>query len=148
MDEKTLKRFMKHVKYEENCWIWTGGKINGYGAFKFQKKTWRASRLIYTNCFGTIEEGLEICHAPLICHNRACVNPDHLSGETRAINQSHRIIDGTDNRGEKHINSKLTAEQVLEIRASDKKQCELAKDFNISYITISNIIARRIWKHI
>ena len=76
---------------------------------------WIASRLIYTHCFGTIEEGLDICHAPLICHNPSCVNPDHLSAETRAINHSHKILDGTYNRGEKNGRSKLTAEQVLEM---------------------------------
>ena len=148
MDEDTLERFMKYVKVEEKCWIWSGGKIRGYGAFKFQNKTWKASRLIYTHCFGDIEEGLEICHAPLICHNRACVNPDHLSAETRAINQSHRNLDGTDNRGEKCFRAKLTEKQVLQIRASDKTQKELAIDFNISYVTINKIILRRTWKHI
>ena len=148
MDEKTLKRFMKFVKYEKDCWIWTGGKDKGYGQFSFQKKVWRASRLIYTHCFGDIEEGLVICHAPLICHNRACVNPEHLSAETEKTNYSHRIIDGTDAHGEKNGNSKLTAEQVLEIRASDKTQKELAIEFNVSQPVINYIIARKNWKHI
>ena len=149
MDEETLERFMKFVKVEGDCWIWTGCKTNnGYGKFSVQDKMWLASRLIYTHCFGDIEEGLDICHAPLICHDRACVNPDHLSAETKKTNESHKLLDGTDNRGEKHGNSKLTAEQVLEIRASDKTQRDLAKEFNVCQITISKIILRRRWKHI
>ena len=149
MDEETLERFMKFVKVEGDCWIWTGGKTkNGYGLFRIQNKSWRANRLIYTHCFGTIEEDLDICHAPLICHNRACVNPNHLSAETREINCSHKLIDGTDARGEKNINAKLTADQVLEIRASDKTQIELSKEFNVSYALINKIITRQIWKHI
>ena len=148
MDEETLERFMKYVKYEGECWIWTGSKKNGYGRFGFQNKTWKASRLIYMHYFGTIEEGLVICHAPLICHNPSCVNPDHLSAETQKTNCSHKLLDGTDARGEKHGSSKLTAEQVLEIRASDKTRHELAEDFNISVPAIYKIITRKIWKHI
>lgn len=54
--------------------------------------------------------------------------------------------------GEKHPMSKLTEEDVIEIRRIIKnkeiKQCELAIRYNVKDSIISNIKKRKIWKHI
>lgn len=53
--------------------------------------------------------------------------------------------------GEKNPNAKLTKMDVLVIRQFydlDEKPVILAKQFNTSRSNISNIVARRTWKHI
>jgi len=56
-----------------------------------------------------------------------------------------------DYHGEKNPNAKLNERHVCKIRTSYEKgwtPTELAKVFGVSKSNISNIVARRIWKHI
>ena len=71
--------------------------------------------------------------------NKKCVNPMHLQEMTEA----------------KHLslhNSKLTEQQVLEIRADwatgKYTQKQLAKKYDVCQQLISQIVNRKIWKHI
>lgn len=60
-------------------------------------------------------------------------------------------INSGKNSGERGPNSKLTNEQVIQIRLQASlgiKQKTLALQFNVSEKLISNIILRRTWKHI
>jgi hypothetical protein len=87
------------------------------------------------------------------CHNcgkgnLGCINPHHLRWDTRTGNQAERVIHGTDNRGERHGRSKLSWEQVREIRkmqgilSGDK----VAAKFNVKPTIIYNIWQGRKWK--
>jgi DNA-binding XRE family transcriptional regulator len=59
------------------------------------------------------------------------------------------IRDGTRIQGEKHHCAKLTASQVLEIRArATESQYELAEEYGIGRQAIFKIITRRTWQHI
>lgn len=100
----------------------------------------------------------EITHggAPTSTHEAAhecgnghlgCVNPNHLSWKTRKQNQEDRVKHGTSNRGERSYRSKLTIEQVREIRSlcGVKKNSELAIVFGVSSKTISKIHCRKVW---
>ena len=54
-------------------------------------------------------------------------------------------------RGESHGGAKLTEEKVIEIRrrhGDGEAVKALAAEFGVSSSTVSNIIARRIWKHV
>ena len=55
-------------------------------------------------------------------------------------------------KGEKHINAKLTENQVLEIRklypTGNYTQRQLARLFNVNQQTIYQIINRKIWNHL
>lgn len=51
-------------------------------------------------------------------------------------------------RGTSNANAKLTAAQVLEIRASNEPIVVLMKRYNIARSTITNIQKRYTWKHI
>lgn len=51
-------------------------------------------------------------------------------------------------KGEKHINAKLTKNDILEIRSSGKLGSELAKIYGVDKSTVSLIKRRKTWKHI
>ena len=62
------------------------------------------------------------------------------------------IKDSKHSKGEDVNGSKLTPEEVIEIRIlwelKEYKQVELAKMFNVSPRTISDVVTRKQWKHI
>ena len=84
------QRFWAKVNKTDTCWLWTAVVThNGYGKF-FIGKTPEgkpilayAHRWIYEQVHGPVAKGLTIDH---LCHNRACVNVDHLEPVTQAEN--------------------------------------------------------------
>ena len=148
MDEETINRFEKYIDKSGECWLWTGycNKL-GYGQFKFEGKTWRSHRFSYFLANG------ELPAPPLVvrhkCRSRNCVNPEHLESGTYSENELDKVRDGTDDRGEKSVNAKLTKEQVLDIRSrSNQLLKELATEFGVSIQHIWDIKNRKRWKHI
>lgn len=136
-------RFLYYVDKQDSCWIWIGLKNkHGYGKLYFKKNTAaRSHRVSYELFKGPIEEGLFVCHT---CDIPACVNPDHLWLGTHQENMLDMIDKGRQS-------SKLTPTQVFEIRKLKENGYSLAKIrelFNINSATLSNILARRIWKHV
>ncbi len=69
----------------------------------------------------------------------------NLRWATAQGNQKDRIVHGTSNRGERHGNSKLTRDAVLAIRKSDLTQRQLARDFGVSFQTISSVVSGKTW---
>jgi hypothetical protein len=136
-------RFMAYVEKTDTCWIWKGPKNRGgYGKLCFKdKKTAIASRVSYELFNGPIEEKMYICH---LCDVPSCVNPGHLWVGSHMEN----MMDMTEK--DRH-HSVLLPMDVFEIRRL--WQCgvtndSLCKRFNITSGHVSNIINRRIWKHI
>lgn len=95
----------------------------------------------------------ECCHGP---RGRNCHHLNNLSWGTKSKNSLDRKRDGTDNRGEprrgsKNGGSKLTEQNVLNIRAkytAGETQSKIAKDFEIVRSTVSVIVNRKSWKHV
>jgi hypothetical protein len=82
------ERFWKNVDKSGSCWEWTAGKNSyGYGWFWVNGGNMGAHRFSYEQSKGSIPEGLLVDH---ICHNRACVNPDHLRLVTDKQNVENR----------------------------------------------------------
>jgi hypothetical protein len=146
LTEKDKERFWSKVD-KGSCWIWTACcNKNGYGQIKINCKRYLSHRISWFLAGNTIPEGHLIRHK---CRNRNCVNPEHLETGTQADNEADKIRDGTDCRGEKCYNAKLTSTQVLDIRArAEGKHIELAKEYGVSRPTIHSIIARKTWKHL
>jgi len=69
--------------------MWTAGKnIGGYGSFTAFGRPASAHRYSYETNVGPIPDKHDIDH---ICHNRACVNPDHLRATTRKQNIENQL---------------------------------------------------------
>jgi len=81
MAKRTVEeRFWEKVEKTGTCWNWTAGKMNGYGRFAVSAgDIQQAHRVSYEFSNGLIPDGLYIDH---ICHNHACVNPQHLRAVT------------------------------------------------------------------
>lgn len=64
-------------------------------------------------------------------------------------NQADRVRHGTHCRGSQHPQSKLTEEDVAEIRRlGDQRHAALAKRFGVQRNTISRILQRKSWTHV
>lgn len=91
--------------------------------------------------------GMYACHGTL---GSTVDSLENLTWGTPRQNQLDRLRDGTDSLGEKNGFSKLTEQQVVEIRANIRglPYTEFAKKFNVSKSTITNVANRYTWKHI
>jgi hypothetical protein len=72
-----------------------------------------------------------------------------LEWSTGQDNEKHAHRTGLKTgRGSQNSNAKLTAADVLEIRASEETPAELAKRKGVARSTISNILAEKTWTHL
>ena len=145
------ERFEAKFTKSDGCWEWEAGKFQGgYGSIKIAGRQHQAHRVAYQLYVGEIPEGMCVCHR---CDNPSCVNPAHLFLGTKSDNM--RDCENKGRRahpsGEKHGRSKLTEEQVIEIRArrsEGARNIDLAKEFGVSRPTISHIVCYSEWKSI
>lgn len=135
MDDEQFERFMKHVEITDECWNWTGFKDRGYGKFYLHQKDYRAHRLMYIHCYGTIDDNLVVRHK---CRGK-CVNPEHLELGTHQDNSNDMLRDETC--------GKLTKQQVIEIRASNEHAVKLAIRYKVNRTHIYDIKRGKYWKN-
>lgn len=74
----------------------------------------------------------------------------NLRYATQQENELDKVQHGTDSRGERNSEAKVSAKDVLEIRSlrGVKTQQELANIYGIDQTTISLIQLKKLWKHI
>lgn len=109
-------------------------------------------RLILETFVGPCPPGMQCCHSP--DRNPKNNRLDNLRWDTPKANSEDAVRDGTiiACRGQTNGNSKLTNEQVWEIRrlyATGKwQQRPLAKKFKVSQTLVGMIVRREVWWHI
>jgi len=173
---KQERNFWKKVDKSggaDACWLWTAGRSRGgYGQFKIESRDALAHRVAWTLANGQIphdgsHHGICVCHDCPDGDNPSCCNPAHLFLGTNAENMRDRNIKGRQAKGETHgfrlhparrprgerVNTtKLTAEQVIEIRAiyakGELSYAKISKLFGVHSSTIGHIIHLKIWTHI
>ena len=141
MNEGQMKAWLEtHYDLSGSCWVWKGYKNErGYGVVGWKGKTEQVHRLYWLLSGRTIPDEMHLCHAPVICHNTSCFNPEHLRVDTRSANALDKHADGT------MTHAKLTEEQVREIRLDTRTQKTIAADYNVTTATISDIKRGRRW---
>lgn len=132
------------------CWPWLGRRYgDGYGEFRLSSgHRIAAHRFAWEIANGRpVPPGLYVCHR---CDNPPCVNPDHLFAGTPAENEADKIAKGRKERnaGEQNGNVRLTAADVLELRAAvaeGASYTRVSKRFGIHRKTAARICAGDLW---
>lgn len=146
--------FIKKVISEssKSCVIWPFSTCRlGYGRTSFRGKDERAHRAVLEIVKPLDSaQGLHAAHEPIICHDKLCINPNHLRWATPKQNSDDRKLDKTVPIGENHWKSKLKVSDVQEITGllpyfSDQK---IAERFPVKYTTITAIRSGKTWSHI
>lgn len=145
-----LLRIEDNTAYEPNtgCWLWLAGtSAQGYGRIFHDGKPRLVHRLVYENKFGEIPHGLDALHH---CDNPLCINPDHIFIGTQRDNNLDRDRKGRTPKGENHYRAKFDSLQIKVIRSIGKSITgrSLAKYFNCAESTISEVLSKRLWKHL
>lgn len=125
----------------DDCLLWPYNKTgDGYPVLRYKGRVKKGHRLLCAAAHGEqpSAERREVAHG---CGNPACVNPRHLRWATPKENQADKIAHGTTNRGERQWGSKLTAKDVLEIRALKGKVSRgvIAKRYGVGRPAIDKI---------
>ena len=110
------------------------------------KKNFYAHRLVAKHFILNDKLLKEVNH---IDGNKQNNNYSNLEWCTTQENTKHAINNGlSDAKGENHGNSKLTSENIIDIRGSKLSPKELALKYNVCFQTISDIRLKKRWKHI
>lgn len=71
------------------CWVWQKHRNSlGYGTTSWRGRPWQTTRLVLAATKGAFDPDLDVCHS---CHNRPCVNPDHIRADEHQAN----LMDGS-----------------------------------------------------
>lgn len=134
-----------HPVLGTRCWTWVGATDSaGAGLLRVARSNKRASRIAFQIAFGDFNEKMLVCHE---CDNPSCCNPNHLwlgsqLDNMRDCSNKGRISNHKRPSGETHKSSKLSAEQVIAIRAEYVRGSGqlLALRFGVTRTTIMNIV--------
>lgn len=159
---KTAEQIRSEIKakseldHKTGCWNWTASiGSTGYGNFYYgiigPKSHWKggtAPKASYEAFKGKRPDGLVVRH---ICHNRACVNPDHLVAGTYKENAQDAIKAGRNSRGESRPAAKLTAKDIpiiKELLRIGIPQRIIGALYGVSQGPVHNIKHKGGWRHI
>lgn len=104
-----------------------------------------AHRLVLDAFVGPAPAGCVCCHND---GNPGNANLNNLRWDTMKANSQDAIRHGSIARGERIGIAKLTADQVLEIRADKRPNTEISRHYGIDKGHVSHIKARHVWAHI
>lgn len=107
-----------------------------------------AHRVSWALQHGSLDPNADVLH---VCDNPPCVNPTHLFLGNQTLNNIDKQLKGRQVRGERNGSAKLTESDVIDIRTLRTfggRPTVIADAFGITQGVVSNICARRIWKHV
>lgn len=159
-DPLEIHRFLRFLDipdgYDEDvCWPFTGTLVHGYGQFIYDQNSRQAHRISYRMHCGGIPAGMSVLHDDTRCQTKSCCNPRHLRVGTHAENIREAIENGAElgpSRSVEGSNSKLTADEVREIRRRSRDEettyPDLAEEYDVSATTIYRCVSRRTYNDI
>lgn len=136
---------------KKNTWLKISETNGGYKQVNIGKVIWTIHRLLATLFIPNPDD------LPIVMHldnDRTNNSLNNLKWGTYSENQKHAYRSGKptsgafvkDYYGETHHSSKLTKEDVIEIRNSVLSQQKLADKYGVSRTNIRNILSNKIWK--
>jgi hypothetical protein len=138
------------LPFGEECILWPFSKReSGYGQIVWKYKRTTSHRVICEMYRGPAP--FEGAHAAHECGNRQCCNPSHIVWKTAKENAEDKEVHGTQLKGSKTYNAKLTESDVLEIRSEPSKLLSnriLAKKYGVCIQNICDIRNRKHWRHV
>ena len=146
---KHIERFWRHVTKlnDDECWEWQLGlSVTGYGKMKIRPKTMATHRFSFV--IHNLYSPEMVLHS---CDNRKCVNPKHLRAGNHIENMADMTARNRQATGMRHGFTKITDEQVLELRsmyAAGVKMKAIAIHFGINKGSVANIACGRCWRHL
>lgn len=141
---------LKSVTKLNGCIEWIGNKNNkGYGIMEVAGRTLACHRLAWELANNKkVPNNMCVCHS---CDNPPCINPAHLWIGTRADNHIDMVNKNRHAHG-KNSNSRLTEQQVLQIRSEYKgirgEYRRIAERLGVSRSVIEDVVQRKTWSHI
>ena len=148
------EKLLAKVVRDGECLVWQGHRSRyGYGRIRIDGK-WRPAHVVHYELErGPVLEGKQLMHS---CDNRACIALVHLKPGTARENTQDMMQKGRHRpvRGEDHGRSKLTAEDVADIRLRYTPRSRtngahaLAREYGVSRPVVCSIVKREIWKHV
>lgn len=105
----------------------------------------RANRLSWKIYRGPLDAEDHVLHR---CDNRVCVNPDHLFKGDQVANMKDKVAKGRQTRGENHGPAKLSESEAILILDDRRLLREIAAEFCVSVMTVSDIKRGRSWAHL
>lgn len=176
VSEKDIARFWSKVdkRGPDECWPWIGKRNrDGYGRLHISLREVGAHRVAHLVRSGADPFPFMVCHTcdvryePGDMSYRKCCNPAHLVVGTSADNLGHMAESGRCQSGDRHYSrrspelmprgenrahSKLTEQDVIDIRyryaCRSESQTTLSREYGVNQTTISEIIRRKKWAHI
>jgi hypothetical protein len=149
---ETMAWIKRHVNHRgRKCLIWPFARLpDGRSHMSRNGKTAIPPRIMCELVHGPAPSPKH--HAAHSCGNGhlACVHPRHVRWATSKENADDKILHGTLLRGEDLPQSKLTEDDIHEIRRRSKLevQKDIAAEFGVNGSCISKIVNRVHWKHI
>lgn len=129
------------------CFLWLGPyDKDGYGKIHTEDGRYlRAHRYTCELVGKPIPDGYLGCHK---CDNPTCVNPQHIFHGTHKSNHEDRGRKGRQAKGSKIGASKLTAEQVLEIRSTKPGEHVAFSKYGIKRTHYYRLMRGEGWEHL